>query len=76
MPIRSVRCHVSQATVTVIDDFEGAVDRVICPEYEAQGRSCRLKERAFSGGPLSQLVERISEETLGSRDNRCDLVTG
>jgi hypothetical protein len=67
---------VSQATVTIVDDFEGAVDRVICPEYDAQHRACRLKERARSGGPLSQLVERISEETLDSRSHACDIVIG
>jgi hypothetical protein len=59
----------------VVDDFEGAIERVICPEYDAQGGSCRLKAQAFSGGPLSQLVERVSEETLDSRSNRCVLVT-
>jgi hypothetical protein len=75
MAIRTVRCHISHAPVTVVTDFEGAVQRVICCEYTASSHACRLKDVAFSGGPLSQLVERLSDETLDSQSRRCDLLT-
>ena len=73
MAIKSVQCHVLQANVTVVTDLEGAISRVICPEYDAPFGICRLKQSAASGGPLSQLIERVSEETLNSRSTRCDI---
>lgn len=51
-------------------NFEGGVGRVICPEYEVEG-TCRLMKAALQGGPLSQLVERNSEHTLGTRTTEC-----
>ena len=74
MAIRSLRCHVSQASVAVVTDLEGTIERVICPEYDAATRVCRLKQGASRGGPLSELVERLSEETLDSRGNTCELL--
>jgi hypothetical protein len=43
------------------------------PEYEALTGTCKLKKTALGGGPLAQLVERISEDTLASRGTLCDL---
>lgn len=73
MAVTSVRCPVAQATVTRVIDFEGATTRVICPEYEEPTGVCRLKKSALEGGPLSQLLDRLSEETLDRRGTRCDL---
>lgn len=73
MPITSVRCPVLQANVTRITDLEGEVTRVICPEYEDPTGICRIKQGARTGGPLSQFLERVSEETLDRRTTRCDL---
>lgn len=74
MAIISVRCPVAQAMVTRVTDFEGQTTRVICAEYEHPAGICRLKRSAFEGGPLSQLVERLSEETLETRSPRCDVL--
>jgi hypothetical protein len=73
MAIAQVRCQVAQAAVTRVTDLEGATTRIICPEYEEPTGICRLKRDALEGGPLSQLLERASEDTLGARGTRCDL---
>ncbi len=73
MAIIPVRCHVSGATVTRVCDFEGNVVQLICPEYDAATKQCRLMERASSGGPLSTLVERVAEGELDRRGTRCEL---
>jgi hypothetical protein len=71
MAIKSKRCHVARAEVSVITDLEGRVIRVICPDYGPSGE-CRLKAKA-DGGLLSQLLERVAEGRLDSRTTRCDL---
>ena len=73
MPATSVRCPVLGAHVTRVTDFEGVPVRIICAEYEQAGGMCRLKSNALDGGPLSRLLERVQENTLGSRSTRCDL---
>lgn len=73
MAVMSARCPVLGAHVTRVMDLEGDVTSIICAEYEASTGTCRLKTHAFDGGPLAQLLERLSEETLTSRSTRCDL---
>lgn len=73
MPITSIRCHVLGANVTRVTDLEGSVTRVICLEYEESTGQCRLRIDALGGGPLSQLFERVAEDTLASRGTRCEL---
>ena len=74
MAIQSVFCHVGQIRVTTVTDLEGAVTRLICPEYQVVTGVCRLRAGAMSGGPLSQLLERVDEETLDRRSARCELL--
>jgi hypothetical protein len=73
MPIISTRCPVLHASVGYLTDLEGTVTQVFCPEYDPASRSCRLKRSVAAGGPLSQLLERLSEGTLDRRDYRCDV---
>ena len=73
MAIVSVRCPVLGASVTRVTDLEGEVTALICPEYEQPTGICRLKKNVRQGGPLSQLLERVSEETLDTRTTRCSL---
>ena len=73
MAIVSVRCAVLGANVTLVTDLEDEVTALICPEYEEPTGICRLKKNAGQGGPLSQLLERVSEDTLDTRTNRCNL---
>jgi len=73
MTLTTVRCHVSHEPVTCVTDLEGAVVNVICSAFEKERRLCRLKQRDLSGGPLSQFLERAADQTLSSRDLRCDL---
>lgn len=73
MAITSVHCSVLQGNVTRVTDLEGNVTQVICPEYEEPTGICRLKQGATEGGPLSQLLERVSEDTLATRGAQCDL---
>jgi hypothetical protein len=75
MAISSIRCPVLSARVTKVTDLEGTVTRVICPEYDASNRTCRLTMSIREGGPLSQLLERVSEDTLDTRSTRCVLLT-
>jgi hypothetical protein len=75
MAMISVRCPVLAAHVTQVTDLEGAVTRIICTEYDASDGSCRLKTSAREGGPLGQLLERVSEDTLDTRSTRCVMLT-
>ncbi len=56
-----------------VTDFEGHVTHVFCPHLDAARRACRRKQQAADEGPLSRLLERISDDTLDSRDTRCEL---
>jgi len=73
MAITLTRCHVLGTTVTRVTDLEGNVERVICPHYDEPNRACTLRADAFRAGPLAQLLERVAEDTLGSRGRRCEL---
>ena len=73
MAITTIHCHVLGATVTRITDLEGAVSRIICPEYQESTGLCRLLRHAETGGPLSRLLERVAEGALDRRGVRCDL---
>ena len=73
MPLIPVRCPVLRVNVTRATDFEGEPTMILCAEYEEPTGICRLKRNALNGGPLSQLLERVEESTLGSRATRCDL---
>jgi hypothetical protein len=73
MAIKSVCCRVAQGNVTVVTDLEGRTVRVICPEYEYPTGACRVRKDALKGGPLSQLLEHVSEDTLDTRTVRCNL---
>jgi hypothetical protein len=71
MAITSIRCPVLGAHMTRVTDLEGTVVRIICPEYEASSGSCRLKKAARERGPLGQLLERVSLDTLDTRSTQC-----
>ena len=73
MAIEPVHCPVSRADVVRLIDFEGRTTRVVCPEYDEPGGTCRLKARAGQGGPLARLLERTEEGTLATHGVRCDL---
>ena len=73
MAMTSIRCPVLGAHVTRVTDLEGTVTRIICAEYDESTGNCRLKKTALEGGPLAQLLERMSEETLDSRSTLCVL---
>ena len=73
MAITSIRCPVLGAHVTQVTDLEGNVTRIICAEYEDATGVCRLKKTALDGGPLAQLLERLSEHTLETRGTLCIL---
>ena len=73
MEINRVRCPVIGATVSRVVDFEGETTRVICAEYDERTGMCRLKKSASQGGMLSQLLERVSEDSLSTRNTRCVL---
>jgi hypothetical protein len=73
MGINQVRCSVIGATVSRVVDFEGETTRIICAEYDEQTGICRLKKTASKGGMLSQLLERVSEDSLDTKNTRCVL---
>ena len=73
MPIESIHCHVLGAHVTRITGLEGEIVRIICAEYDEPTGDCRLKKAGRQGGPLSQLLERVSEEALDTKSVRCHL---
>ena len=73
MPLTSIRCPVLGAHVTRVTDLEDSVTRIICAEYGESSGTCRLKKAALEGGPLAQLLERLSEDTLDTRSTLCVL---
>jgi len=73
MGINLVRCPVLGANITRVTDLEGETTKIICAEYDEPTRTCRLKAGAFQGGMLSQLLERVAEDTLDTRNTRCVL---
>ena len=73
MPITLTRCHVLGVVVSRVTDLEGRVTRVFCPRYDDASGACLVKREALAGGPLSQLLDRVAEETLAERGTRCVL---
>lgn len=73
MGINLVRCPIIGANVSRVIDFEGETTKIICAEYDEQTGVCRLKKSASQGGMLSQLLERVSEDTLNTKSTRCVL---
>jgi hypothetical protein len=67
-------CPVSHAAVTAVTTLEGEVTNVFCHEYDPATKACRLRTAAGRGGPLSTLLERVSDDSLGRRTARCYLV--
>ena len=74
MAINTIRCPVLDANVTKITDLEGITMRIICSEYNERDGSCRLKKSASEGGLLSQLLARVDEATLHTRNPVCVLL--
>lgn len=73
MAITSIRCPVLGAQIARVTDLEGNVTGIICPEYDESTGTCRMKQSVLGSGPLAQLVERMSEDGLGTRGTLCDL---
>jgi hypothetical protein len=65
-------CSVLKANVTKVIGFD-EVSAVICPEFEPAMKTCRLKKATVQYGPLSQLLDRVSEETLTEPSPHCNL---
>ena len=73
MGLETVWCPVIAAHVCRMTNFEGDVTSVICSEYDEATGLCRRRTAVAAGGPLAQLLERVSEETLGDVGARCVL---
>ena len=74
MAITLTHCQAVGRSVACVTDFEGNVERVICPHYDEASRTCSLRADALRGGLLSQLLEGVADDTLTSRGTRCALV--
>ena len=73
MAMISILCPVLDAHVTHVTDLEGNTTRIICTEYDPSNGNCRLKKSTREGGPLAQLLERMSGDTLDTRSTLCVL---
>jgi hypothetical protein len=71
MGTKTIWCPVLQIHVTCITDLEDRVVRVICYEYEEATGTCRMKREVTKGGPLSQLVSRVSCSSVTPRTLGC-----
>ena len=74
MATESVHCPVLNGAVTQITDLEGHVTQIICPQLVHGASLCRVRIRASEGGPLSQLLERVSEHDLQAKGHGCVMV--
>jgi hypothetical protein len=59
--------------VTRVRTLEGDVVKLICPEFDESSKTCRIRTAAGTGGPLSQLLERVEEQSLTDSGTRCIL---
>jgi hypothetical protein len=73
MPITTTWCSVLKANVTKVTTLEGEVTTLNCREFEPVTKTCRLRKMTRLQGPLSQLLERVSEGTLADPAARCDV---
>ena len=71
MAIVSEYCAVLGSHISRVTDFEGATNKIICPDYVTAGGVCRRLKDAKQGGPLSLLLERVSENMLRTKDEHC-----
>jgi hypothetical protein len=71
MAIVSEYCTVLGTHVLRVTDLEGATETIVCPEYQASDGACRRLKDAKQGGPLSQLLERVSKDALRTKDVHC-----
>ena len=74
MAIKSTYCHVREGQVSVITDLEGVLTRLICPDYEPSSGTCRIRAGVLGNGPLSQLLQRVDDDTLDKPAARCALL--
>lgn len=74
MALVTTWCRVMHSEVTIVTNLEDEVANVFCHEFDPTTKECRLKSTAGGGGPLSQLLEHVSDGTLGRRSVRCHLV--
>jgi hypothetical protein len=72
MPIESRWCRVLHAEVAMTTSFGGEVMSIACTHFDPMTKACRLKRDSKLSPPLSQLLERVSAETLGDRGPRCN----
>jgi hypothetical protein len=73
MAMTWIRCPVLGGHVTRVTDLKGDVTKIICEDYEEPAGTCRLRKTVLQGGPLAQLLERVSEETLDTGGTQCVL---
>lgn len=71
MVLTLIRCPVLGGHVTRVIDFEGKVTKIICNELNARTGTCGLRKTAVAGGPLTQLLERVSEDTIARAGVTC-----
>jgi len=59
MSIKLVRCSVLGANVACVTNRAGETVTVVCSARDHSTGACRLKRARSTGGPLSQLFERV-----------------
>ena len=73
----SIWCPVLDAHIARVTDFEGKPGRIVCVECEEPSGTCSLKKAALRAalerGPLTQRLERMSEDALNTRSTLCVL---
>ena len=71
MGLEHIWCPVIEAHITRVTNLEGEVTSVICPDYVGATGCCRRRTAVLKEGPLAQLLERMSEDTLDDPTTRC-----
>jgi hypothetical protein len=74
MPLETIWCPVLNGQISRVKTLEGEVTTIICSEYDASTRTCRRRAEVLKAGPLSQLLERVAENTLGDATTTCIFV--
>ena len=70
MSATTVYCHVLQGNVTVVDDLNGNVKNVVCPQFNRVTHGCYLKSGDV--GFLGNVLRKVVDKAIDTRASYCE----
>ena len=72
MPAQKVACYVLGSDVTVVDDINGDVQNVVCPEFNRV--TCKCEKKREQRGSLKNGVLGALDRLSGARNVYCEFI--